>query len=105
MARTSDPGSPAVTPVSPAPARACPAAVRRSPRGVRPTSIVRKAARTARLLSLSSRPAVAARETLMGLSAKPGPGAAVRVFDGIADWRPPQRTYADRAPQGRMAQD
>ncbi|MER7112015.1 FAD-dependent monooxygenase [Streptomyces sp. NPDC000229] len=65
----------------------------------RTTGIVRKSARIARLVSLTSTPAVTIRETLMTL-ARFGPGLALRTFDGIADWRPPQHTYSDRA-QGR----
>ncbi|MFJ8233417.1 FAD-dependent monooxygenase [Streptomyces sp. NPDC094448] len=63
----------------------------------RTTRIVRRAARVFRLQSLHSRPAVALRDGLMALTARPGPGAAVRAFDGIADWRPPHRTYAEPA--------
>ncbi|QGV81761.1 FAD-dependent monooxygenase [Streptomyces ficellus] len=64
----------------------------------RTTGIVRKSARVARLLTLTSAPAVALRETVMTLS-RFGPGLALRTFDGIADWRPPQHTYSDRAHQ------
>ncbi|MER6915842.1 FAD-dependent monooxygenase [Streptomyces sp. NPDC000594] len=70
----------------------------------RTTAVVRKAARVARLVQLSSRPAVAARDGVLRLAALLGPGAAVRTMDGIADWRPPRRTYADRAPQGRATE-
>ncbi|MFF8831599.1 FAD-dependent monooxygenase [Streptomyces sp. NPDC015131] len=62
----------------------------------RTTAVVRRSARVARLLTLTSAPAVAVRETLMTL-ARFGPGLALRAFDGIADWRPPQHPYADRA--------
>ncbi|GGU45365.1 FAD-dependent monooxygenase [Streptomyces lavendofoliae] len=62
----------------------------------RTTGVVRASARVARLLTFTSAPAVAVRETLMSLS-RFGPGLALRAFDGIADWRPPQRTYSDRA--------
>ncbi|MGW7052387.1 FAD-dependent monooxygenase [Streptomyces sp. NPDC054887] len=61
----------------------------------RTTGIVRKSATVARLVSLRGAPAVAVRDTLMRLAAfGPGPGLALRTFDGIANWRPPQRTYA-----------
>ncbi|MFF3557550.1 FAD-dependent monooxygenase [Streptomyces tsukubensis] len=63
----------------------------------RTSRIVRRAARVFRLHSLHSRPAVALRDGLMALTALLGPGAAVRAFDGIADWRPPHRTYAEPA--------
>jgi 2-polyprenyl-6-methoxyphenol hydroxylase-like FAD-dependent oxidoreductase len=62
----------------------------------RTTGIVRASARVARLVTLSNAPAVALRETLMTLS-RFGPGLALRTFDGIADWRPPQHTYSDQA--------
>lgn len=59
----------------------------------RTTGIVRQSARIAKLVSLRSAPAVAVRDALMRLAGF-GPGLALRTFDGIADWRPPQRTYA-----------
>ncbi|WP_274555702.1 FAD-dependent monooxygenase [Streptomyces spiramyceticus] len=62
----------------------------------RTSGIVRKSAQIAKLVSLSSAPAVAARDTLMTL-ARFGPGLALRAFDRIADWQPPQRTYAAEA--------
>ncbi|MGI5353969.1 FAD-dependent monooxygenase [Streptomyces sp. CA-252508] len=62
----------------------------------RTTGIVRASARVARLVALKGTPAVALRETLMTLS-RFGPGLALRTFDGIADWRPPQHTYSDQA--------
>ncbi|MCM2391606.1 FAD-dependent monooxygenase [Streptomyces albipurpureus] len=69
----------------------------------RTAAIVRKSAQVARLLSLSNAPALTVRETLMTLAAGLGSRAAVRAFDGIADWHPPQRTYADQASDGRSA--
>ncbi|MEO3977437.1 FAD-dependent monooxygenase [Streptomyces sp. CAU 1734] len=66
----------------------------------RTTGIVRRAARVARVQSLRSAPAAAVRAGLLTAGAALAPGAAVRAFDGIADWRPPVRTYADRAQQG-----
>ncbi|QDY75734.1 FAD-dependent monooxygenase [Streptomyces qinzhouensis] len=66
----------------------------------RTARIVRRAARVFRLHSLTSLPAVTLRDGLMALTARLGPGAAVRAFDGIADWRPPHRTYAEPAPDG-----
>ncbi|MGR8011798.1 FAD-dependent monooxygenase [Streptomyces hypolithicus] len=59
----------------------------------RTTGIVRKSAQVTRLISLSGAPAVTLRDTLMTL-ARFGPALALRTFDGIADWQPPQRTYA-----------
>ncbi|MGV9314827.1 FAD-dependent monooxygenase [Streptomyces sp. NPDC003691] len=65
----------------------------------RTTRIVRRAARVFRLHSVAARPAVALRDGAMALTALLGPGAAVRAFDGIADWHPPGRTYAEPAPE------
>ncbi|MDJ0462306.1 FAD-dependent oxidoreductase [Streptomyces sp. H27-C3] len=69
----------------------------------RTTGIVRKSARIVRLVSLGAAPAVALRDTLISLS-RFGPGLALRTLDGIADWRPPQRTYAART-RDRQVQD
>ncbi|MFI1393974.1 FAD-dependent monooxygenase [Streptomyces sp. NPDC020681] len=68
----------------------------------RTTAIVRKAAQVARLMSLTSGPAVAVRNTMMSAVSRLGPGVVLRTFDGIADWQPPQnqRPYADRARNG-----
>lgn len=60
----------------------------------RTTAIVRKAAQVARLMRLSSAPAVAVRDFVMSTLSRLGPGLVLRTFDGIADWRPPQHTYA-----------
>ncbi|MFI2371158.1 FAD-dependent monooxygenase [Streptomyces sp. NPDC018833] len=60
----------------------------------RTTAVVRKSARVARLMSLTSTPAVAVRDALMSTVSRLGPGLVLRTFDGIADWRPPQHTYA-----------
>ncbi|MFC8919301.1 FAD-dependent monooxygenase [Streptomyces sp. NPDC047821] len=64
----------------------------------RTTGIVRASARVARLLTVTAAPAVALRDALLSLS-RLAPGVALRAFDGIADWRPPQHTYSDRAHQ------
>jgi hypothetical protein len=45
-------------------------------------------------MALSSTPAVTVRDTLMSAVSRFGPGLVLRTFDGIADWRPPHRTYA-----------
>ena len=37
---------------------------------------------------------VTVRNTVMSVVSRLGPGLVLRTFDGIADWRPPQRTYA-----------
>ncbi|HET6859120.1 MAG TPA: FAD-dependent monooxygenase [Streptomyces sp.] len=69
----------------------------------RTTGIVRKSARIVRLVTLDRAPAVALRDGLMSLS-RFAPGLALRALDGIADWRPPQRTYAART-RDRQVQD
>ncbi|MFD5102442.1 FAD-dependent monooxygenase [Streptomyces albidochromogenes] len=73
----------------------------------RTTHIVRKSAAIARLVSLRSAPGVAVRDAAMRLAGF-GPGLALRTFDGIADWLPPQRTYAagarDRQVRDHQAQ-
>ncbi|WP_240136262.1 FAD-dependent monooxygenase [Streptomyces sp. MUM 178J] len=60
----------------------------------RATAVVRLSARIARLATLSNTPAVAVRNTLMAAASRLGPGLVLRTFDGIADWCPPQPTYA-----------
>ncbi|MFF3958910.1 FAD-dependent monooxygenase [Streptomyces sp. NPDC001890] len=60
----------------------------------RTSAIVRKSARTARLMRLTSAPAVATRDALLSVVSRFGPALVLRTFDGIADWRPPQHTYA-----------
>ncbi|MEV6400270.1 FAD-dependent monooxygenase, partial [Streptomyces sp. NPDC051907] len=60
----------------------------------RTSAVVRKAARVARMMSLTSAPAVAVRDAAMSGVSRLGPGVVLRTFDGIADWRPPRRTYA-----------
>lgn len=62
----------------------------------RTTAIVRRAAQTTRLIRLTSAPAVAVRNFVMSTLSRLGPGLVLRTFDGIADWRPPQHTYAAR---------
>ncbi|WP_327366114.1 FAD-dependent monooxygenase [Streptomyces sp. NBC_01217] len=62
----------------------------------RTSAIVRKAAQAARLMRLTSAPAVALRDVLMSTASRLGPTLVLRTFDGIADWRPPQHTYAAR---------
>ncbi|MGW5273513.1 FAD-dependent monooxygenase [Streptomyces sp. NPDC004044] len=66
--------------------------------------IVRKAARVTRLMRLTSPPAVALRDTLMSAVSRFGPGLVLRTFDGIADWRPPQHTYAAGTKNTPMSQ-
>ncbi|WP_393063834.1 hypothetical protein [Streptomyces sp. LN549] len=47
-------------------------------------------------MRLTSAPAVAVRGFAMSTVSRLGPGLVLRTFDGIADWRPPQHTYAAR---------
>ncbi|MFI5804946.1 FAD-dependent monooxygenase [Streptomyces sp. NPDC051561] len=71
----------------------------------RTTGIVAKSAKIAKLAMLDSAPAAAVRDTLLRLASL-GPSAlALRAFDGVCDWQPPQRTYAARTPvhQARQA--
>jgi 2-polyprenyl-6-methoxyphenol hydroxylase-like FAD-dependent oxidoreductase len=60
----------------------------------RTSDVVRKSARTARLMRLTSAPAVMTRDALLSTVSRLGPDLVLRTFDGIADWRPPQHTYA-----------
>ncbi|GAA3016452.1 FAD-dependent monooxygenase [Streptomyces fulvorobeus] len=60
----------------------------------RTTAVVRKSARVARVVAWSGAPAVALRDALLATVTRLGPGLALRALDGIADWQPPQRTYA-----------
>ncbi|MFJ7201183.1 MULTISPECIES: FAD-dependent monooxygenase [unclassified Streptomyces] len=60
----------------------------------RTSAIVRKAARTSRLMRLTSAPAVAMRDALMSAVSRFGSDLVLRTFDGIADWQPPEHTYA-----------
>ncbi|MEW2633900.1 FAD-dependent monooxygenase [Streptomyces sp. NPDC048389] len=70
----------------------------------RTTAIVRKSAQVARLMSLTGRPAVAVRDTLLSAVSRLGPGVVLRTFDGIADWHPPRRTYAAGAQDAHTGQ-
>ncbi|TXS10842.1 FAD-dependent monooxygenase [Streptomyces sp. NBC_01201] len=67
----------------------------------RTTAMVRKAAQISRMTRLSAAPAVALRDGLMSAVSRLGPGLVLRTFDGICDWRPPQRTYAARTREGQ----
>ncbi|MFI1972404.1 FAD-dependent monooxygenase [Streptomyces cinnamoneus] len=60
----------------------------------RTAEVVRRSARTARMALLSGAPAVALRDTAIATVSHLAPGLLLRGFDGIADWRPPVRTYA-----------
>ncbi|GAB2731182.1 FAD-dependent monooxygenase [Streptomyces bullii] len=60
----------------------------------RTTAIARQAVRVARLNLMTGRSGTAVRDTVMAALSKAGPALFLRSFDGIADWRPPQRPYA-----------
>ncbi|WNI26010.1 FAD-dependent monooxygenase [Streptomyces sp. ITFR-16] len=62
----------------------------------RTAAVVRKAEQVSRLMRLTSPPAVKMRDVVMSAVSRLGPGLVLRTFDGIADWRPPQHTYAAR---------
>ncbi|MGW2331881.1 FAD-dependent monooxygenase [Streptomyces sp. NPDC001700] len=55
----------------------------------RTMGVVRRSARSARALSLTSAPAVGFRNTALAAATRLAPGLLLRGFDGIADWRPP----------------
>ncbi|MFJ9682198.1 FAD-dependent monooxygenase [Streptomyces sp. NPDC101194] len=69
----------------------------------RTSAVVRKAAQAARLMCLRSGPAVVLRDTLMSVASRLGPTLVLRTFDGIADWRPPQHTYAARTKEAHRS--
>ncbi|MEV7083702.1 FAD-dependent monooxygenase [Streptomyces sp. NPDC093516] len=62
----------------------------------RTTAVARRAVRVARLNLMTGRTAIAVRNTAMAALSKAGPALFLRGFDGIADWRPPQRPYASQ---------
>ncbi|MFI8171467.1 FAD-dependent monooxygenase [Streptomyces sp. NPDC085931] len=62
----------------------------------RTTAVARRAVRVARLNLMTGRTAIAVRDTAMAALSKAGPALFLRGFDGIADWRPPQRPYASQ---------
>ncbi|MGX4693477.1 FAD-dependent oxidoreductase [Streptomyces sp. JNUCC 63] len=60
----------------------------------RTTAIARQAVRAARLNLMRNRVGIAVRDTAIIALSKACPALLLRGFDGIADWRPPQRPYA-----------
>ncbi|MFF7791799.1 FAD-dependent oxidoreductase [Streptomyces sp. NPDC007991] len=67
----------------------------------RTTAVARQAVRVARLNLMTSRLGIAVRDTAVAAVSKAGPALFLRSFDGIADWRPPQQTYAsEQIPDG-----
>ncbi|MFD9907279.1 FAD-dependent monooxygenase [Streptomyces sp. NPDC059063] len=66
----------------------------------RTSTIVRQAARTARLNHLDNGALIAVRNTLIRTAYRLGPNLIMRGFASIADWRPPQAPYAAGARAG-----
>ncbi|GAA2284810.1 monooxygenase [Streptomyces ruber] len=60
----------------------------------RTTAITRKAVRAARLNMMSHPAGTAVRDAAITALSHVGPALFLRALDGIADWRPPRRTYA-----------
>ncbi|MGW8379493.1 FAD-dependent monooxygenase [Streptomyces sp. ODS28] len=60
----------------------------------RTSEVVRRSSRVARMTTLTSAPACAARNAAMALVNRFGPGLALRALDGVADWSPPGHAYA-----------
>ncbi|GGZ42226.1 FAD-dependent monooxygenase [Streptomyces poonensis] len=60
----------------------------------RTTAITRRAVRVARLNMMSHPVGTAVRNAAIAVLSQAGPALFLRGFDGIADWRPPRRTYA-----------
>jgi 2-polyprenyl-6-methoxyphenol hydroxylase-like FAD-dependent oxidoreductase len=65
----------------------------------RTTAVARRAVRVARLNMMTGRAGTAVRDTVITALSKAGPALFLRGFDGIADWRPPQRPYASQRTQ------
>ncbi|MEG3627998.1 FAD-dependent monooxygenase [Streptomyces poriticola] len=62
----------------------------------RTAAVTRRAVKAARLNLMSNRAGIAVRNTAVATLSGLGPALLLRGFDGIADWRPPQRPYASR---------
>lgn len=62
----------------------------------RTTAVARQAVRVGRLNMMTGRTGIAVRNTLLSVLSKAAPLLFLRGFEGIADWRPPQRPYASR---------
>ncbi|MEU5088610.1 FAD-dependent monooxygenase [Streptomyces sp. NPDC021356] len=60
----------------------------------RTTAVARRAVRVARVNMMRDGAGCAVRNTVIAALSRTVPGALLRGFDGIADWRPPQRPYA-----------
>ncbi|MEV7427483.1 MULTISPECIES: FAD-dependent monooxygenase [unclassified Streptomyces] len=60
----------------------------------RTSAVVRRAARASRMAAVSSPAGAAVRDRMIAAVSRFGPGLVLRGMDGIADWRPPGRTYA-----------
>ncbi|MDQ0746961.1 2-polyprenyl-6-methoxyphenol hydroxylase-like FAD-dependent oxidoreductase [Streptomyces africanus] len=67
----------------------------------RTTAVARQAVKVARLNLMTGRVGTVVRDTAVAALSKAGPALFLRSFDGIADWRPPQQTYAsEQTPAG-----
>lgn len=62
----------------------------------RTTAVARQAVRVGALNMMTARTGIAVRNTLLFALSKAAPHLFLRGFEGIADWRPPQRPYASR---------
>ncbi|MYR61821.1 monooxygenase, partial [Streptomyces sp. SID625] len=60
----------------------------------RATALTRRAVRGARVNMTGTRAGAAVRDALVTAVSRTVPGALLRGFDGVADWRPPQPPYA-----------
>ncbi|WP_307808389.1 FAD-dependent monooxygenase [Streptomyces oryzae] len=60
----------------------------------RTAAVVRRSARASRTSMLRAAPACALRNAGIAVVGRIAPSAALRALAGIADWRPPERTYA-----------
>ncbi len=69
----------------------------------RTAEITGRAARASRLTHLTSAPLIAVRDALISTAARLGPDLILRGFASIADWRPPQASYAAGTATGASA--
>lgn len=63
----------------------------------RTREVVRRSASAGRMTTLTARPACALRDAAIVATARLAPWAPLRALDGIADWSPPERTYASHS--------
>lgn len=70
----------------------------------RTSEVVRRSARAGRITTLTSGPVCALRDVAIGAVTRLAPWVALRALDGIADWSPPERTYASQSRSQPSAQ-